>query len=78
MGAHILVVDDDPLLAAALRRPLAYEGFEIEVAASGEEALSRALDHPPDLVILDVLLPGIDGRRCAGGCARPARWPCSC
>ena len=33
MGAHILVVDDDPLLAAALRRPLAYEGFEVEVAA---------------------------------------------
>ena len=61
MGAHILVVDDDPLLAAALRRPLAYEGFEVEVAASGEEALGRALDHPPDLVILDVLLPGIDG-----------------
>ena len=61
MGAHILVVDDDPLLAAALRRPLAYEGFEIEVATSGEEALNRALDHPPDLVILDVLLPGIDG-----------------
>jgi two-component system response regulator MprA len=61
MGAHILVVDDDPLLAAALRRPLAYEGFEIEVATSGEEALGRALDHPPDLVILDVLLPGIDG-----------------
>ena len=61
MGAHILVVDDDPLLAAALRRPLAYEGFEVEVAVSGEEALGRALDHPPDLVILDVLLPGIDG-----------------
>src|SRR6266581_2612190 len=61
MGAHILVVDDDPLLASALRRPLAYEGFEVDVAASGEEALSRALDHAPDLVILDVLLPGIDG-----------------
>ena len=61
MGAHILVVDDDPLLAAALRRPLAYEGFEVEVAVSGEEALTRALDHAPDLVILDVLLPGIDG-----------------
>ena len=61
MGAHILVVDDDPLLAAALRRPLAYEGFEVDVAASGEEALTRALDHVPDLVILDVLLPGIDG-----------------
>ncbi len=61
MGAHILVVDDDPLLAAALRRPLAYEGFAVEVATSGEEALSSALDHSPDLVILDVLLPGIDG-----------------
>jgi two-component system response regulator MprA len=61
MGAHILVVDDDPLLAAALRRPLAYEGFEVDVAASGEEALSKALDRSPDLVILDVLLPGIDG-----------------
>ena len=78
MGAHILVVDDDPLVAAALRRPLAYEGFEIEVAASGEEALTRALDHPPDLVILDVLLPGWTAWRCAGGCARPVRWPCSC
>jgi len=61
MGAHILVVDDDPMLAAALRRPLAYEGFEVELATSGEEALTRALDHAPDLVILDILLPGIDG-----------------
>ncbi len=61
MGAHVLIVDDDPLLAAALRRPLAYEGFEVEVASSGEEALARALDHAPDLVVLDVLLPGIDG-----------------
>src|SRR5262245_24646144 len=61
MGARILIVDDDPLLGAALRRPLAYEGFEVEVATSGEEALSRAAEHAPDLVILDVLLPGIDG-----------------
>jgi two-component system response regulator MprA len=61
MGARILVVDDDPLLGAALRRPLAYEGFEVEVAASGEEALARAAEHSPDLVILDLLLPGIDG-----------------
>ena len=61
MGAHILVVDDDPLLAAALRRPLAYEGFEVQVATSGEEALSRVMERTPDLIILDVLLPGIDG-----------------
>jgi two-component system response regulator MprA len=61
MGARILVVDDDPLLAAALRRPLAYEGFDVEVATSGEEALTSVREYGPDLVILDVLLPGIDG-----------------
>jgi two-component system response regulator MprA len=61
MGARILVVDDDPLLAAALRRPLAYEGFEVEVATSGEEALAHVGEQPPDLVILDILLPGMDG-----------------
>ena len=61
MGARILVVDDDPMLAAALRRPLAYEGFEVEVATSGEDALTRVHDHAPDLIVLDVLLPGMDG-----------------
>jgi two-component system, OmpR family, response regulator MprA len=61
MGARILVVDDDPMLAAALRRPLAYEGFEVEVATSGEDALARVHEHAPDLVVLDILLPGIDG-----------------
>jgi two-component system response regulator MprA len=61
MGARILVVDDDPLLAAALRRPLAYEGFDVEVASSGEEALTSVREHTFDLVILDILLPGIDG-----------------
>src|SRR4029453_14158932 len=61
MGARILVVDDDPLLGAALRRPLASEGFEVGVATSGGGALARAAEHAPDLVILDVLLPGIDG-----------------
>jgi two-component system response regulator MprA len=61
MGARILVVDDDPMLAAALRRPLSYEGYEVDVATSGEEALTRVHEHAPDLVVLDVLLPGMDG-----------------
>ena len=61
MGARILVVDDDPMLAAALRRPLTYEGYEVDVATSGEEALTRVHEHAPDLVVLDVLLPGMDG-----------------
>jgi len=61
MGARILVVDDDPMLAAALRRPLAYEGYEVLVATSGEEALARVSEQAPDLVVLDILLPGMDG-----------------
>src|SRR4029453_3721310 len=66
MGAHILVVDDDPLLAAALRRPLAYEGFEVDVAPPRQGALARPPHPPPPpappRVTLGVLLPGIGGR----------------
>jgi two-component system response regulator MprA len=61
-SAHrILVVDDDARLAASLRRALAYEGHSVEVAADGPAALVAARDRPPDLVVLDVMLPGIDG-----------------
>jgi two-component system response regulator MprA len=61
MRRRILVVDDDARLAASLRRALAYEGHEVEVAADGPSALAAARDRPPDLVVLDVMLPGIDG-----------------
>ena len=57
----ILVVDDDARLAASLRRALAYEGYSVEVAADGPAALAAARDRPPDLVVLDVMLPGLDG-----------------
>ena len=59
--AYVLVVDDDARIAAALRRALTYEGFEAESAPDGENALRRAAERPPDLVILDVLMPGLDG-----------------
>ena len=59
--AHVLVVDDDARIAAALKRALTYEGFEAESAGDGEEALRLAAERPPDLVILDVLMPGLDG-----------------
>src|SRR5215469_10469256 len=61
MKAHILIVDDDPRITDLLRRVLAYEGYSITVAASGTEALNRALERPPDLVVLDIMLPGLDG-----------------
>jgi len=55
------VVDDDARLAASLRRALAYEGYAVDVAADGPLALAAARDQPPDLVVLDVMLPGLDG-----------------
>jgi two-component system, OmpR family, response regulator MprA len=61
MKAHILVVDDDTRITDLLRRILAYEGYSVTVAASGTEALDRALERPPDLVVLDIMLPGLDG-----------------
>lgn len=61
MKAHILVVDDDPRITDLLRRIFAYEGYSVAVAASGEEALKRTLERPPDLIVLDLMLPGLDG-----------------
>ncbi len=61
MNAHILIVDDDTRVTSALRRTLAYEGYQVSVTADGTEALSIARTKPPDVVILDLMLPGIDG-----------------
>ncbi|HEY0492173.1 MAG TPA: response regulator transcription factor [Candidatus Dormibacteraeota bacterium] len=58
---HVLVVDDDAKIAAALRRALIYEGYQVEVAPDGAIALARARERMPDLAILDVMMPGIDG-----------------
>jgi two-component system response regulator MprA len=58
---HVLVVDDDAKIAAALRRALIYEGYQVEVAPDGQIALSRARERMPDLAILDIMMPGMDG-----------------
>ena len=60
-NSRILVVEDDPRLAATLDRVLAAEGHDVEVAGDGNEALRRARERPFDLVVLDVMLPGLDG-----------------
>ena len=58
---RLLVIDDDPTVTSVLKRGLAYEGFAVDTAATGPQGLTIARDHAPDLVILDVMLPGIDG-----------------
>jgi DNA-binding response OmpR family regulator len=58
---RILVVDDDPAVTSLLKRGLSYEGFSVETAASGIAGLSAARDNPPALVILDIMMPGLDG-----------------
>jgi two-component system, OmpR family, response regulator MprA len=60
-AARVLVVDDDERVAASLRRSLEYAGYLVGVAHDGPQALAEAGRYRPDLVVLDVLLPGIDG-----------------
>ncbi len=60
-SSHVLVVEDDRRLAATLERVLAAEGHEVELAGDGMEALKRARARTPDLVVLDIMLPGLDG-----------------
>src|SRR5262245_39774963 len=61
MTKRILIVEDDRALAQILRDNLAFEGFEVECVADGNLALSRFAAFRPDLVVLDVMLPGMDG-----------------
>jgi two-component system, OmpR family, response regulator MprA len=58
---RILVVDDDRSLRDALRRALTLAGYEIDLAESGQDGLSRIAASEPDAVVLDVGMPGIDG-----------------
>jgi len=61
MAYSVLIVDDEDLTLCTISRGLTAEGFEILTAASGEEALHIFEDEKPDLVLLDIVLPGMDG-----------------
>ena len=61
MTARILVVEDNTLNLKLVRDVLEYAGYEVVGAGSGEEGLTLAKDLPPDLVLMDLQLPGIDG-----------------
>ncbi len=58
---RILVVDDEPSIVDAVATSLRYEGFEVTQAVNGRTALSSAQEDPPDLIVLDVMLPDLDG-----------------
>ena len=61
MGDRILVVDDDPDILQYVKMNLELEGFETATASNGVDALQVASENPPALVLLDVMMPGMDG-----------------
>jgi two-component system, OmpR family, response regulator MprA len=61
MKERILIIEDDEGILRVLRRALTYEGYQVETALDGENGLSQAHDWRPDLIILDLMLPGMDG-----------------
>ena len=72
--ARLLVVEDEPNILELLAASLRYSGFEVITAAAGNEAVQAAQRHRPDLIVLDVMLPDMDGfdvvRRLRGGGAQ--------
>src|SRR3954447_17909314 len=75
-GVRLLIVDDDRALREALRRALLLAGYDVDVAATGQEGLTRIAAAPPDAVVLDLGLPDVDGlevcrRLRAAGARRP-------
>lgn len=61
MTKHILLVEDDRFLRRACETKLKQRGFDVRVAADGEEALVRVRERTPDLILLDLLMPKLDG-----------------
>jgi two-component system response regulator MprA len=59
--SRVLLIEDEGPVADFLRRGLTFKGYAVEVARTGEDGLDLARDHPPDIVLLDVMLPGISG-----------------
>ncbi|HEV2654129.1 MAG TPA: response regulator transcription factor [Ktedonobacteraceae bacterium] len=58
---RILVIDDDPAVTSVLKRGLSYEGFAVATATSGQEGLALERQRPSDLVVLDIMMPGLNG-----------------
>jgi DNA-binding response OmpR family regulator len=61
MAHSVLVVDDEPNIVLSLKFLMSQAGFDVRVARNGEEALAAVEDRPPDLILLDVMMPKKDG-----------------
>jgi two-component system KDP operon response regulator KdpE len=73
--SRVLVIDDEPQIRRALAINLRARGYQVDLAATGEEALKAAASHPPDVVILDLGLPGISGLQVIQGLRGWTRAP---
>ena len=75
MRSKILVAEDDPTIAEVVTRYLEHDGHEVDCVADGVTALNRALSTSPDLVVLDIMLPGLDGLEVCRRLRRAAQVP---
>ena len=77
-GKRVLIVEDEPAMARLLKDSFLYEGYEVEVANDGLVGLQMATRRPSDLIVLDVMLPGMDGLTlCRELRQRDVRYPIS-
>jgi DNA-binding response OmpR family regulator len=75
VSSRILVVEDDERIRSSMRLALEGEGYEIDEAASGEEALDRFAACAPDIALVDLMLPGMDGFECSRAIRRQSAVP---
>jgi DNA-binding response OmpR family regulator len=73
-GRNILIVEDEPNALLPLQFLMEQNGYEVNAAGSGEEALEKIGQSPPDLVLLDIMLPGIDGYKVLETIRQDHRW----
>src|SRR5579859_5016465 len=70
----ILVVDDEPTIREVVRKYLERDGFDVAEAADGFQAITYLREHTPDLIVLDVMLPGVDGMTITRQLREPAAY----
>jgi DNA-binding response OmpR family regulator len=75
MSSRILLVEDDQRIRASMRLALEDEGYEVEESGSGEEGLERFTEQPADVVLIDIMLPGMDGFECCRQLRRTSTVP---